>query len=175
MSLGTSSGGLMPNSQTITLHSDSQTEIRQQQKKGQKLSGTGLCEKCSSCIIDQESCNPSIRVSACVRLCVQSLIMPRTHKTRFYSADAAGAARPNGAMSRARFSPVLWKCVDEARCSASLVDAFYCQKKKQKKQKQKKKQKTKLWLYFSTSSWAEVTEIPLLTADVPDQFKRLSA
>lgn len=48
--------------------------------KAQKSKGTGLCEKCRSCIIYYESCNLSSRVSVRVALCtvIDHAVNPET-------------------------------------------------------------------------------------------------
>lgn len=49
---------------------------RSPQEAAEALRERGLCEKCTPCIIYEESCNLSIRVSVCVYgFCVQPLIM----------------------------------------------------------------------------------------------------
>lgn len=111
--------------------------------------GTGLCEKCRSCIIYWDNCNLSIRVSVRMALCTVI-----DHAVNLQTADFTAQMSPELHVQMKRwagaaaplFPPGLWKCLDEARCSAcSWCFALLY----------------KLWLFFPPKLRAEVTEIPV--------------
>lgn len=168
MSLGTNSNGGWCQthrwSSCIYIKKYIYIEIRQKKKAAEILGDSGCEEKCESCIIYLESCNLSIRVSVRMALCtvIDHAVKPQTR-------DFTAQMPPELHVQMKRWvaaEPFFILCCENVwtrRGALPLVDAFTV-----------KKQQKQLWLFFSTQVGLRWPRSPL-TADVPDQFKRLSA